>query len=209
MKSINIKKLSILLYITIIILTMTGCGSGSGSVGIIGGADGPTAVYIANSNKFQEYSSKKEPVKLVRIGGHLYYDTDENSNINGRCGNLDGNFKKAVESYEIPQNDNESNFELDNNYYCGYQFGMKDDTIEIPIDNNWKIFKKIYDTEKDVTQYKYIMKLDGKTQYSFCETKYIVLTNDMDITANDAAKSMLSSLADDYIDIYIVSFEND
>ena len=200
------KKIYALLCSVIIIAAMTGCDATS--IGMIGGSDGPTDV-IVNSGKESKYRSEKEPVKVVKVGGFLYYETGEDNDISGRCGTLDGHFTKAAEKYEIPQNDNESNFDLKDPDYSGYQVGMSEDTIEIPIGNDWEIFKKLNDPEKDLSQYKYIMKVEGETEYSFGDAEYIVLTNDLNITANDIAKSYLSSQSTDALDIYIVSFDND
>lgn len=200
------KKLCVLLFSLVIIAAMTGCDTIS--IGMIGGSDGPTDV-IVSSGKESKYRSEKEPVKVVKVGGFLYYDTGEDNDISGRCGTLDGHFTKAVEKYEIPQNDNESNFALKDPGYSGYQIGMTEDTIEIPIEDDWEVFKKLYDPEKDLSQYKYIMKVEGETEYSFGDAEYIVLTNDLNITANDIAKSYLSSQSADVLDIYIVSMDTD
>ncbi|MBE5039069.1 hypothetical protein [Ructibacterium gallinarum] len=200
------KKLCSLLFSLVIIAAMTGCDAIS--IGMIGGSDGPTNV-IVSSGKESKYRSEKEPVKVVKVGGFLYYETGEDNDISGRCGTLDGHFAKAAEKYEIPQNDNESNFELNDTNCSGYQIGMAEDTIEIPIENDWEIFKKLYDPEKDLSQYKFIMKVEGKTEYSFGDAEYIVLTNDLDITANDIAKSYLSSQSADVLDVYIVSMDTD
>ena len=190
----------------VIIAAMTGCDTTS--IGIIGGSDGPTNV-IVSSGKESKYHSEKEPVKVVKVGGFLYYETGEDNDISGRCGTLDGHFTKAAEKYEIPQNDNESNFDLKDPDYSGYQIGMAEDTIEIPIEDDWEIFKKLYDPEKDLSQYKYIMKVEGETEYSFGDAEYIILTNDLDITTNDIAKSYLSSQSADVLDIYVVSMDTD
>lgn len=200
------KKLCVLLFSLVIIAAMTGCDTIS--IGMIGGSDGPTDV-IVSSGKELKYRSEKDPVKVVKVGGFLYYETGEDNDISGRCGTLDGHFTKAAEKYEIPQNENESNFALKNPGYSGYQIGMTEDTIEIPIEDDWEIFKKLYDSEKDLSQYKYIMKVEGETEYSFGDAEYIVLTNDLNITANDIAKSYLSSQSADVLDIYIVSMDTD
>lgn len=200
------KKLCALLFSLVIIAAMTGCDTIS--IGMIGGSDGPTDV-IVSSGKESKYRSEKEPVKVVKVDGFLYYETGEDNDISGRCGTLDGHFTKAAEKYEIPQNDNESNFDLKDPDYSGYQVGMAEDTIEIPIEDDWEIFKKLYDSEKDLSQYKYIMKVEGETEYSFGEAEYIVLTNELDITANDIAKSYLSSRSADALDIYLVTMDTD
>lgn len=194
------KKLYVFL-ISVMVLNATGCARRS--VGVIGGADGPTKIIVGEKNG-KVYRSEKEPVKAVMIDGCIYYETGEDNDAEARCGVLDGSFEKAVDKWELPKNDNESNFEIKNN---GYQVGVAEDTIEILIGDDWEIFRKIYDSEKDLTQYKYIIEVEGDTQYKFGEKEYIVLTNDLDITANDVAKSLFSSDSGDYLDVYIVEVD--
>lgn len=181
------KKISILFSIFLIILTFVGCQSRS--IGIIGGSDGPTNI-IVSEDKSQD-KNKKEPVKTIMIDGALYYEIDEDSDIDARCGVLDGAFKKTVDVWEIPKNDNESNFETKNKE-CGYQLGMIENTIEVPIDDDWEIFKK-FDTVQDISKYKYILKIKGKIDGAKDDVEYIILSNTIDVTANDVAKSQLNS----------------
>ncbi len=200
------KKVSVLLCAAVLVIAMTGCGTES--IGIIGGSDGPTDV-IVDSGKESAYRSEKEPVKVVKVDGFWYYETGEDSDTSGRCGTLDGYFTKTADEYELPKKDHQSNFDLKNPDYNGYQMGMTADTIEIPIGDDWEIFKKLYDPEKDLSKYQYILKVKGQTQYSFGEAEYIVLTNDLSITANTIAKSYLSAQSGDMLDIYLVSIDTD
>lgn len=200
------KKVYILLCVAVIIIAMTGCNKKT--IGIIGGSDGPTDMAVSSQKK-TNYRSEREAVRVVKLGGFLYYETGEDKDQGGRSETLDGYFTKTADRYEIPKNDNESNFDLRDPRGSGYKIGMTDDTIEIPIDDDWEIFKKLYDQEKDLSQYQYIMKVEGETQYSFGDAEYIVLTNDLNVTANDIAKSYLDSQSGDKLDIYIVSTDTD
>ena len=47
-------------------------GCEAASVGIIGGADGPTAVYVTDG---EEKEVEKTKVNIANIEGELYYDT--------------------------------------------------------------------------------------------------------------------------------------
>ncbi len=199
-----VKKESVALCAAVAGILLSGCSRKS--VGIIGGDDGSASVFVTESDEKTNYPSETKTVKAVKIDGYLYYDTDEDRDAGGSLNNMDGSFVKMAEAYEIPQNDGESNFEL-NGDENSYKHGKTDDTVEILIDGEWEIFKKIYDSEKDVSAYKYIMQVEGQTQYG--EAEYIVLSNDINITANDVAKSALSSDSRDNTDIYMVSWEND
>lgn len=164
----------ILMLILSFITLLSGCQAES--IGIIGGSDGPTAVYVTDEN--DKYD--KDPVRMVRIDGGLYYDTDKESEITARCGNMDGEFKKAVkEEYEVPQNDGESNFSDGNSYQISGE-----DTIEIIIDDEWEIFEKI-PQPADELDYKYCYVLEGRLPNAETDSKYLVLANTKDITFND------------------------
>ena len=89
------------LFISVIlaVLLFSACGS-KNSIGIIGGADGSTSVVVSGKDKNAVY--EKEPVRMVKIDGSLYYETDEDSELEARYGTLDGNLVKGAEGYEIP-----------------------------------------------------------------------------------------------------------
>ncbi len=193
------KKISILILVSLISLSLISCNARS--VSVIGGADGPTSIIVGKNQK--RYRSEKEPVRTIMINGSLYYDTGEDNDIKSRSDALDGSFIKAVDKWELPKNDNEANFGYKNRA-SAYQLSATKDIAEVPIGDDWEIFKKIEDPEKDFSQYKYILKVEGDTQYQHGESEYIILSNSLDITANDVAKSGFSSDSKDFLDIYIV-----
>ena len=45
------KVVAAVLLAVILLLTLCGCGKESRSIGIIGGADGPTAIFVGTPNK--------------------------------------------------------------------------------------------------------------------------------------------------------------
>lgn len=79
---------------------------------------------------------KPQPM-YVMVDGHLYKSTGRESELTGRCGNMDGEIQSTVDTSEKPQKDNESNFGTG----YGYQF-MGDDTIEVCIERQWIVFEK-------------------------------------------------------------------
>ena len=184
------KKVYFLLLALIMVITISACESRS--IGIIGGADGPTKIIVGKKSNEKQYMSEKEPVKAVMIDGYIYYETGEDNDINGRCGNLDGSFTKAVDKWEIPKNDNESNFELKSKNTQGYQLGFTEGTIEVQIGDDWEIFKK-FETVQDIFEYKYILKVEGKIEGTKDDVEYIILSNTLNVTANDVATSQLNS----------------
>lgn len=78
---------------------------------------------------------KWDRIPMVMVNGKLYYDTGNESTIDGRCGVMDGEITTAVDGSEIPTQDNQSNFGTG----FGYQFGP-DDTIEVFMNEKWIVF---------------------------------------------------------------------
>lgn len=188
------KKLAMIL-ISITIVILSGCNAKS--IGIIGGADGPTNIFLSRG----KYD--KESIRIVRLDGALYYETGDDVDDDERCGTPDGSFTKTVGKYEIPQNDGESNFRDAGKY----QFGAEADTIEIPIDDDLEIFKKI-DTTADVLGYKYCYVLEGKLNNAEDDSEFLVLSNDKNTTFDEAAYVILGSDSSKMKDIYVLPIED-
>lgn len=47
---------------------------------------------------------------MAKIDDVIYYETGKDSEIEARCGNMDGNLIKGAEQYEIPQRNGKTNF---------------------------------------------------------------------------------------------------
>ena len=75
---------SVTLIICAAAVALSGCGAKS--IGIIGGADGPTKVVVSDDKGSTEYG--RETVKMIRRDGALYYDRGKKSDAEGRCGIL-------------------------------------------------------------------------------------------------------------------------
>jgi len=75
-------------------------------------------------------------VPMVMINGELYLDTGLESSVEARCGVMDGTIDSAVSGTEKPVKNNQSNFGTD----FGYQYGPQEDTIEIYMNESWRIF---------------------------------------------------------------------
>lgn len=73
---------------------------------------------------------------MVMVDGQLYVDTGEISTA-ARCGVMDGSIDSSVSADQKPVRDNQSNFGSD----YGFQFGMEEDTIEVYMEGEWRIFK--------------------------------------------------------------------
>ncbi len=175
--------------ITAVLCAFLLCGCGQ-NVGIIGGSDGPTTIFVG-----EEVSA--QGVKMINVDGELYYDTGKNSSLIPRCGTLDGSLKVTGMEFEIPQKDGESNFET-----SGYQ-SATGITKEVPLDNNWRIFKKI-DTNRDLSRYKYVLRLKGRHPNAVRDSEFIVLTNDLSLDFEKVSRSMFSSSTNDWLDCYII-----
>ena len=81
------------------------------------------------------------PALFLQVDDALYWDTGRISTI-FRCGMMDGEITSTVAASETPSQDNQSNF--GSGY--GYQYSGSD-TIDVNIDDQWHIFKRIYETD--------------------------------------------------------------
>ena len=76
------------------------------------------------------------PRRAIMVDGTLYLDTGYVSSMM-RCGMLDGNIEKVVDSTEMPDEDGEANFSTE-----GWQGGFEEDTLDVRIGNEFCIFAK-------------------------------------------------------------------
>lgn len=170
-------------------LLLTACDNAS--IGVIGGADGPTKIYVSeNSSKvkgqFGEQLEKKS-VKMFNVDGDLYYDSGLVSENTPRCGTMDGELKKTVKENEIPHKSGEANFEID-----GYQ-NATNTTKEVNVDGNWVIFRKYDLYDRSIDEFKYCYYIKGHLNNAAVDTEMIVLSDYTDVSFNDIHDSLLSS----------------
>ena len=74
------------------------------------------------------------PRRAIMVDGTLYLDTGYVSSMM-RCGMLDGNIEKVIDSTEMPIEDGEADFSAE-----GWQYGFEKDTIDVQIGNEFCIF---------------------------------------------------------------------
>jgi hypothetical protein len=81
--------------------------------------------------------SKWDRRPMVMVNGEIYLDTGKESDINGRCGVMDGEITSTVDGSEIPVEDNQSNFGQ------GYEYQFVDEnSIDIFMNEKWIRFEK-------------------------------------------------------------------
>ena len=91
-------------------------------------------------NEIDTYNKKweqEEVIKMVMVDNKIYYNTGEESTIEGRCGLMDGKITSHVRQDEIPTVNNQSNFSGDYEYQ---RSGIN--TIDVLIDNKWIVFEE-------------------------------------------------------------------
>lgn len=170
-------------------LMLTACNDAS--IGVIGGADGPTKIIVGENNgnvkgQFGEQLEKKE-IRMFNVDGDLYYDSGLVNDEVKKCGTMDGELKMTVPETEIPLKSGEANFEVD-----GYQ-NATSITKEVNIDGQWLIFKKynLYDRALDGLKYCYYIK--GHLNNAAVDSEMIVLSDFANVTFNDIHDPLLSS----------------
>jgi len=137
----------------------------------------PSIVESGASIEKEEPNSNKIE-RIVKVNGKLYYDTGKESEIDARCGNMDGKIMSNVGELEVPKQDNEANFEGD----YGYQYGKKN-TIELQINGKWYVFET---KEKSGEEIQTALTLEDEVQNNtiWCGT-FQLIWNDL---KNDLAK---------------------
>ncbi len=168
--------------IALLALCFTGCENSN--IGMIGGADGPTAVIVSNADGGQLV---KSPVKMFMADGELYYDTGIKSDVKARCGTLDGLLEKGAKENEIPQKSGKANFDT-----VGYQ-SATGITKEVYIDGEWCVFRKYEDVPENLSDYKYCFYIKGRFNNAESDSEVVVLTDNKDISFTDVFAQMFSS----------------
>ena len=104
--------------VTIGIAVLTGCGKASGNGEEAAGSEAVQAAEAEDSDTIDrevEQPAKKEENNpadyplCVMVDGIVYQDTGFHSSMIG-CGTMDGKITSAVDSTELPSQDNQSNF---------------------------------------------------------------------------------------------------
>ena len=87
---------------------------------------------------------EEAPLMLVMIDSQLYCATGQDSDIDGRCGMMDGRIDSSVERGEIPGQNGQSNFGAP----YGYQYGS-DGQIEVNLEDRWLVFAPVQSPEEN------------------------------------------------------------
>ncbi len=156
-------------------LLLSACNNDA-NIGVIGGADGPTSIIVAEENG----DTIKKPIRMIKVDGKLYYDSGKISDIAHRCGTMDGELKQVCAQHEIPKNDNECNFEGAEGYQNATSI-----TKEVSVDGSWVIFKLFDDHELGMDIFKYCFYLKGTQPNAERQTELVVLTEDIGYTIKD------------------------
>ncbi len=116
------KYLPLVLALVCLIFFLIGCGQSAAGPG-------------------SEEPSKWDRRPMVMVNGEIYLDTGKESDINGRCGVMDGEITSTVDGSEVPIQDDQSNF--GNGY--GYQF-VDANNIDVYMNEKWIRFEKENDS---------------------------------------------------------------
>lgn len=170
-------------FMLAVCLLLCACGEAT-SIGIIGGSDGPTAIMVGEE-------TEKEPIRMIRVGGKLYYDSDEESElVEGKAPHSE--LKQSAKEGEIPEGENSCNFAG----AVGYR-NDTDGTKDVLVEDEWVVFKLFDDPEQDLSQYKYCYYLKGRMPNAESDSEFVVLTADKDMNFAKLTERFFSSLYTD------------
>ncbi len=116
-------------------------------------------VYETTVIEQAEADAMWDRMPMVRVNDKLYYDTGRKSSVADRRGNMDGQITSEVDGYEIPTENDQSNFGTG----FGYQYG-ENDTLEIYISEKWYVFE--YRGEKEASIVKTYEVTDSDTAFA-------------------------------------------
>jgi hypothetical protein len=110
------KKFTILCLVLIFVLGMAACSD--------------------TQNDSSANFEKHDLIPMVMVDGELYLDTGYNNTDIRKCGTPDGEIISEVDGSEMPTDNNQSNFGTG----YGYQYGDTEGTIDVYLNNTWRIF---------------------------------------------------------------------
>ena len=126
------KKCILFLCALLLLAALAGCG---GQTSVDTGSPGDAQTDAPPEGQSLNYDADTVPetpvtatTPMVFVEGALYVSTGQVSDVEGRCGNMDGAITATVPATEIPTREGESNFGTDYTYQIG-----PDGTIEIPM----------------------------------------------------------------------------
>lgn len=93
--------------------------------------------------KIKEEENLTDLPNMIMIDGNFYIDTNEESNIDGRCGIMDGKIDSSVNQNERPLKNNQSNFGEGYEYQYINEFNID---VFFKDTNKWIRFNKVYPT---------------------------------------------------------------
>ena len=141
------KKCILFLCALLLLAALAGCG---GQTSVDTGSPGDAQTDAPTKGQSLNYDADTVPetpvtatTPMVFVEGALYVNTGQVSDVDGRCGNMDGAITATVPATEIPTQEGESNFGTGYTYQIG-----PDGTIEIPMrldgaaDPQWIVFQK-------------------------------------------------------------------
>ena len=95
-----------------------------------------TMVACGNKTTSSENSETWDRIPSIMVDGELYIDTGYDSDVDRRCGNIDGTIDSECSGSELPTKNNQSNFGTG----FDYQYGPVEGTIEIFMNGDWRVF---------------------------------------------------------------------
>ncbi len=175
----------LLIFLCISVMLLSSCGE---DVGIIGGADGPTNIYVSDGTEV-------ETLNMVKIDGKHYYETDRDSDAIETIGRVSGDILDRTDGSSIPQNDSETNFPA-------YAYIVVDEeTVAILEGDDCEEFKKVPENV-DVSKYSYALRVETKKGI---DKEYFILSKTPYVTAEE-----IQAFEDGSNEgIYILNREND
>ena len=140
------KKCILFLCALLLLAALAGCG---GQTSVDTGSPGDAQANAPTDGQSLNYDADTVPetpvtatTPMVFVEGALYVSTGQVSDVDGRCGNMDGEITSQTAcGTDAPTENDQSNFGT------GYSYQFGDGTVEVLIDNQWIVFRPITDSD--------------------------------------------------------------
>lgn len=132
------KKFFVACLLAICLFHIAGCKGGADAAKTSAPSN-PPAVSEGGAPSAPEHGADdpEDAPRMLMVNGQIYVDAERASEIDGRCGMMDGSVTSTVKAGERPAKDGQSNFGVG----YGYQYG-EGETVEVQIDGTFFVFTR-------------------------------------------------------------------
>ncbi len=183
--------------ILLVALALVFCGCESKSIGVIGGADGPTAILVTDGN--EDISS----VRMIFTEGNFYYDTGAPVKYTA-SGVIERVLEKTADPFGVPQGEGSANFDGKNMMFQP----CTPITKQVYVNGAGTVYRKVESYGENLGKYKFCYRVTGRHPNAAKDSQYLVMANEPGINFERITKYFFSSQLEDHmLDAHIIPID--